>query len=117
MSKGRHRRSNLRRAIITTTISALAVMGTGVGFALAQSPPAVVKIAGGPVIPAEPAAAPAPPQSPAAPKVYIAREGDTLWSIASSQCRDGGKWNVLASANRIAYPFPVTPGQRIAVTC
>lgn len=115
MSKGRHRKSSLRRMIITTAISALAVMGTGVGFALAQSPPAAVRIAGDPVLPPAPAAVPAPSQSP--PKTYAARNGDTLWSIASSQCHDGGKWNVLASANHIRYPYPVTPGQRIAVTC
>lgn len=118
MSKGRHRRSNLRRVIITMTISALAVMGTGVGFALAQSPPAVARIAGDPVIAPEPAVTPAPSQSPpASSPVYVARNGDTLWSVAASQCHDGRKWNVLASANHIRYPYPVTPGQKIAVRC
>lgn len=117
MSKGKHRRSNIRRVIVTMTISALAVMGTGVGFALAQSPPAVIRIAGDPVIAPEPAAVPAPPQASPAPKTYTVRGGDSVWSIAASQCHDGRKWNVLASANHIRYPYPVTPGQKIMVAC
>jgi len=116
MSKGRHRKRHLRRAVITTAVSALAVIGTGAGFAAAQSPPVTVRIAGDPVIAPEPATAPATQAAPSL-RVYIAREGDTLWSVAVSQCRDGNDWRSLASANRISSPYPVTPGQRLAVSC
>lgn len=114
MSKGKHRRKHYRRAFITAGIAALAVLGTGVGFAAAQSPPVTVKIAGDPVMAPESSASPAPPEAPPA---YVAREGDTFWSISASQCHDGGKWKSLASANHISYPYPVHPGQKIAVEC
>lgn len=117
MSRGKHRRRHYRRAFIAAGVAALAVLGTGVGFAMAQTPPAAVTIAGDPVIAPEPAVSPVASQSPPAPKIYVAREGDTLWSVASQQCHDGRKWNVLASANRIREPYPVLPGQRLTVEC
>jgi hypothetical protein len=118
LSKGKHRRRHVRRVVITTGIAALAVLGTGVGFAMAQSPPVTVQIAGDPVIAPEQVAPPAPSQRPPAPsRIYIAKEPDSLWSIAASQCHDGKKWSILASANHIRYPYPVVPGQRLVVTC
>jgi nucleoid-associated protein YgaU len=118
MSKGKHRKRHVRRAVIAIAVAGLAVLGTGIGFAAAQSPPAVVKIAGDPVIAQESSAPPAPSQAHAAPPVvYIAKQGDTFWSVSVSQCHSGNDWKALTSANHASPPYRVKPGQRITVKC
>ena len=49
--------------------------------------------------------------------VYVVREGDTLWTIASQEIGDPTLWPALYLANRdqIKDPARVYPGQELAI--
>lgn len=115
---GRHRKRSYRRAWMTTVLAAGSVLCGGIGVVLAQPAPALVRVSLSPPVIAEEIAAPAPVQRVPAPvKLYVAREGDSMWSIAFSQCGNGNDWRPLAKANHISYPYPVMPGAAITVEC
>ncbi|MDX8028799.1 LysM peptidoglycan-binding domain-containing protein [Lentzea sp. BCCO 10_0856] len=68
------------------------------------------------------AAAPAPvveeaPPAPAAPAVvtYTVQSGDSLWAIAQSHYGDGNRYGEIASANGIANPDLIHPGQVLTI--
>ena len=49
------------------------------------------------------------------PKTRTLRAGETLSSVAAEEYDDPGQWRVLATANRIANPRAVTPGQVLRI--
>lgn len=116
---GKHRKRHIRRAYLTMGLAAASVLLGGVGYALAEPSPVPVVIAGDPVLPGEAVTPPVPARPHPVPpaRIYIAKEADSLWSIAASQCGNGNDWKPLASANHISYPYPVLPGQKITVRC
>ncbi|MDX8053928.1 LysM peptidoglycan-binding domain-containing protein [Lentzea sp. BCCO 10_0798] len=71
--------------------------------------------------PSPEAAAPAPaeeaPAAPAAPAVqtHTVAGGDTLWAIAERFYGDGNRYGEIASANGIANPDLIHPGQVLTI--
>lgn len=116
---GKHRKRNIRRAYLSTAVAAALVLLAGAGYAMAEQPPAPVKVAlSAPVIGERvtpPAPAPLVPEP--SERVYVAKKGDTLWSAAADFCHDGNRWGFLAKASHISYPYTVMPGQDITVRC
>ena len=115
---GKHRKRNTRRAYLTTALVAGSVLCGGIGTVLAQSPPAPVSVSLADPVLGEEIAPPAASQLvPEPSRIYVAKDGDTLWSVAVSQCRSGNSWKSLAKANHLSFPYPVHPGQKITVVC
>jgi len=110
---GRHRKCR-RIPWKMLTLTAVAA-GGAIGFLTAGSPPVVQGASHAFPQPHLPLRVKAPVQ--AATAVYTAGEGQSLWSIAHDKCGDGNDWKNLATANRISYPYPVTPGQKITLSC
>lgn len=46
-------------------------------------------------------------------QAYAVKAGDTLWSIAESQLRDGYKWSEIAKLNNLTNPDILTEGMRL----
>ncbi|SEQ90702.1 LysM peptidoglycan-binding domain-containing protein [Lentzea albida] len=61
--------------------------------------------------PAEEAPAPAAPQV----RTHEVASGDTLWAIAESYYGDGNRYGEIASANGIANPDLIHPGQVLTI--
>lgn len=66
---------------------------------------------------AEPAVAETPAAAPAAPaqQTYTVQSGDTLWAIAERYYGDGNQYMKIASANSIANPDLINPGQVLVI--
>lgn len=48
-------------------------------------------------------------------KEYTVKEGDSLWSIAETELKDGYKWTEIAKTNSIANPDSIDAGQKITL--
>jgi LysM repeat protein len=81
------------------------------------SPPAVAKVgpaSGGAVVP--PAVpAPAAATTKPAPQSYVVVRGDSLVKISTRFYGTPDRWRDLASANRVANPALIYPGQRLTI--
>jgi len=82
------------------------------------TPAAVAKVGpisgGAQVPPAVPAPAPAAAPAPA-PESYVVVAGDSLVKISTRFYGTTSRWRDLASANRIANPDRIFPGQRLTI--
>jgi hypothetical protein len=48
-------------------------------------------------------------------KRWVVKDGDSLWSIAGKEYGDPAHWRLIASANRIANPRFLQPGQELVL--
>ncbi len=48
-------------------------------------------------------------------KEYTVKEGDSLWSIAETELKDGYKWTDIVKENNIANPDSIDAGQKITL--
>lgn len=48
-------------------------------------------------------------------KIYIVKDGDTLWSIAASELQDGYSWTEIMRANNIKDPGNIEKGTRLII--
>ncbi|MHB1430325.1 MAG: LysM peptidoglycan-binding domain-containing protein [Rhodocyclaceae bacterium] len=46
---------------------------------------------------------------------YTVQSGDSLWSIALKTMGNGADWSQIASANHIASPYVIQPGQVLTI--
>ncbi|MHB1430293.1 MAG: LysM peptidoglycan-binding domain-containing protein [Rhodocyclaceae bacterium] len=46
---------------------------------------------------------------------YTVQSGDSLWSIALKTMGNGADWSQIASANHIASPYIIQPGQVLTI--
>lgn len=72
-----------------------------------------------PAVQADVAPAPAPQAAPApaapAQQTYTVQGGDTLWAIAERYYGDGNQYMKIATANGIANPDLIHPGQQLVI--
>lgn len=54
-------------------------------------------------------------QNPIDDPIRIVKRGETLSSIAAEEYNDPSLWRIIATANRLANPRQLTPGQRLTV--
>ncbi|NJD51981.1 MAG: LysM peptidoglycan-binding domain-containing protein [Candidatus Methanoperedens sp.] len=54
-------------------------------------------------------------QSPDKTKVYIAKQGDSLWAIAYREYGDPDMWRPIAEKNNIYNPRSLKPGTELAI--
>lgn len=56
-----------------------------------------------------------PLQSSDKTKAYIAKEGDSLWSIAAMTYGDPHLWRFIADGNKIENPRLISPGKELTI--
>ena len=56
-----------------------------------------------------------PLNSPDTTKYHTVRQGDSLWSLASQEYGDAGKWREIAAANGIANPRRLRSGETLVI--
>ena len=56
-----------------------------------------------------------PRNSPDTTKYHTVRQGDSLWSLASQEYGDAGKWRELAAANGISNPRRLRSGETLVI--
>ena len=124
MTTGRHvkQKDHSFRWIIGGTIFVLIVL-VAVVILIWNSPrktprPVVRPSVAAPPVIATPTALPKPLPTIASPRTYVVRQGDSLSSIAQSQCGTMKDYMNLGKANKISPPlWTITPGQVLLVVC
>lgn len=48
-------------------------------------------------------------------KTYLVKAGDTLWSIAETQYKDGYMWTQIATANKLSNPDEIEVGMKLTI--
>lgn len=123
---GRHRRRGKFRRVASAVTAVVAGSLLG-GFLLttphtaSRAPEAVSLLAPAhlpvPVVQGTVQAVTAPPHAVVTLVNVTVHDGESLWSIAASQCGSGVKWRRLQAFNHIRYPFILHSGQVLTLAC